>query len=163
MKQESEKDLLSNLQIEKEPKNLLSQKSEFENKEEKIRKNNYNNNKETSILIKNTNLLVLDESIISDFKNNINNENLSSISKYLKRGSVKYNENIFYDKNFNPENNQINIINDNIDDLKEINKEIKEMLDKVMILKAKAYLSFKSNKINEAMKDYSNVEIKNIF
>jgi len=99
----------------------------------------------------------MDESIISDFRNNMNNENLSSISKYFKRGSIKYNENIFYDRNFNPENNQINIINDNIDEIKEINKEIKEMLDKVMDFKSKAYLSFKANKINEALKDYTNV------
>ncbi len=101
-------------------------------------------------------LIILDESLVSDFKNNINNENLSSISKYFKR-SAKYNENIFYDKNFNPENNSINILSDNIYEVKEIKKEIKEMLEKVMEFKTKAYLHFKANKINDALRDYSNV------
>lgn len=84
---------------------------------------------------------------------------MSSISKYFRRGSAKYNENIFYDKNFNPENNSISNLNNNIDDIKEINQEIKQMLEKVMEFKTKAYLYFKSNKINEALRDYSNVNI----
>lgn len=140
--------------------NKFSAKSEkenfknFENKEAKSIYKEYNNLQHNSTFI-------LDESIICDFKNNMHNENLSSISKYFKRGSAKYNENIFYDKNFNPENNQINVIAENVEDVKEINKEIKDMLDKVMDYKAKAYLSFKANRINEAMKDYLNVKIFN--
>jgi hypothetical protein len=152
-KQDSEKELLTILQKENEA-NVSCGKSDSENK---ALKSEAKISKENNKLQNKASLFVLDESIISDFKNNMNNENLSSISKYLKRVSVKYNENIFYDKNFNPENNQINIINENIEDLKDINKEIKEMLDKVMEYKAKAYLNFKANKINEAMRDYSNV------
>ena len=40
-----------------------------------------------------------EDSILSDLKNSFN-ENLSSVSKYLRNGGASYNENIFYDKKF---------------------------------------------------------------
>lgn len=106
----------------------------------------------------NTNIIFLDETIISDFKNNINNENLSSISKYFNRGSVKYNENIFYDKNFNPENNKIFVTNDNQDNLLDLKNEIRAMLENIIKFKSKAYSNFKADNINDAMSDYLKVK-----
>lgn len=156
-----EKDLRIGLQID----SINNINNKFNNNEKtlSVKSNKDSENKDTknlkeySNLQPNSSMFTLDETIISDFKNNVNNENLSSISKYFKRGGAKYNENIFYDKNFNPQNNQINVVTDNPEDLREINMEIKDMLDKVMDYKARAYLSFKANKINDAMKDYANV------
>ena len=84
----------------------------------------------------------------------MNNDNISSISKFFKRGKEEYNEKIFYDKNFNPKNNEIQDDLINEDEFDSVKEEVKNMLRKVFEFKSKGFKNFSERKYTEAIDDY---------
>lgn len=110
----------------------------------------------------------MDESILSDIRKGANNDNLSSISKYFKKGVINNNNYSFSFNNFDESKNNenegnykdfnANDDNNNEEENKLINCEIKLMLDEVVKYKTKAYNKFKMNRIEEAMREYVNVK-----
>jgi acyl-CoA-binding protein len=114
----------------------------------------------------------LDESLYSDIKKGANNDNLSSISKYFKKGSNNKNEKITtgrIENYFAIQPNQNQSQSQNIEeynqeeDINIINEEIKKMLDEVVSFKTNAYNKLKANKIEDAKKDYFSVIFINYF
>jgi hypothetical protein len=106
----------------------------------------------------------MSNSLLSDIKKGVNNDNLSSISKYFKKNSYIKNENINNEitENIITENtnNEYNFIDkeNKLEEVKLINEEIKQMLEQVIEFKTNAYNKLKSNKIGEALKDYFSVK-----
>lgn len=133
--------------------NFLEENKSIKNLKENISINSKNNYQTNTIF---------DQSLLSDIKKGINNENLSTISKYFKKDKTNKfssNNNIINEKekieeNFEKEKKEENIDNEG---LEIINDEIKSMLDKVVGYKTNGHNKFKINKVDEAMKDYLNV------